>query len=329
MNFGKDNTVNRRIVLLVMTVLTACSASKPPVTDAASAVTTPVAVALSEHENSILAWRDTRVGNLRKPDGWLALVGLHWLSEGEQSVGAGQGNAIQLAAGPGKLGVMRITQGKLGFVPDVDARDLRVQSLQADAWLDVAATDGGFAMQPDSGEQPGRILVGSEVSVALIERGGKLALRVKDANAPTRQGFAGIDYYPIDPTWRIEAEWTANTTPQNFQIQNVLGMIEEMPSPGYASFTRGGKNYRLYPVLEEGSDEWFFIFADRTSGRETYGPGRFFYAPPAQDGKVVLDFNKAYNPPCAFTEFSTCPLPPPENRLDLAVSAGEKKYRGH
>ncbi len=301
-----------------------------PATPAAPAASAVPAVAM-DHTAEIRAWRERRVANLRKPDGWLSLVGLHWLSEGEQSVGAGKDNAVVLATGPQRLGVMLASQGRLQFTPDATVRDLRVQSLQADAWVDISSAAGAaIALQPDSGEQPGRILIGTDSIVTPIERGSKLALRVKDANAATRTGFAGIDYFDIDPSWRIEAQWTAHTTPQAFEIQNVLGMVDKMPNPGYASFTRNGREYRLYPVVEEGESDWFFIFADRTSGRETYGPGRFFYATPVADGdKVVLDFNKAYNPPCAFTEYSTCPLPPPENRLDLPVTAGEKKYKAH
>lgn len=303
-----------------------------PAMPVAPAAATPSDSALAmDHGAEVLAWRERRVGKLRNPDGWLSLVGLHWLGEGEQRVGSGKDNAIVLATGPERLGTMRVMQARLEFVADPAVRNLRVQSLQPNGWVDISSTAGGpVALQPDSGEQPGRILIGTEVSVALIERGGKLALRVKDANSATRSGFAGIDYFDIDPSWRIEAQWTAFNTPQSFEIQNVLGMVEGMPNPGYASFTRNGREYRLYPVIEEGEADWFFIFADRTSGRETYGPGRFFYATPVADGqKIVLDFNKAYNPPCAFTEFSTCPLPPPENRLDLAVTAGEKKYKAH
>jgi uncharacterized protein len=334
--------MNRSAVFLglVCVSMAACSPVTTPVQSqpvetvpaesaGAAAPATP-AVAL-DHTSEVLAWRERRVGNLRKPDGWLSLVGLHWLSEGGQSVGAGKDNAVVLATGPEHLGVIRVSQGRLEFTPDASVRDLRLQSLQADAWVDISPAAGAaVALQPDSGEQPGRILIGTDSSITPIERGGKLALRVKDANAATRAGFAGIDYFDIDADWRIEAQWTAHATPQAFEIQNVLGMIEKMPNPGYASFTRNGREYRIYPVIEEGAADWFFIFADRTSGRETYGPGRFFYATPVADGgKVVLDFNKAYNPPCAFTEYSTCPLPPPENRLDLAVTAGEKKYKAH
>jgi uncharacterized protein len=322
--------------LLISLGMVACRSPQTPVRD--SALATPSAdgfesteshQAPSVHAAEINNWRETRVGNLRKPDGWLSLVGLHWLSDGEQTVGAAADSAVVLATGPKHLGTIRVVGKTVSFKPDSAVTDLRVQSLQDNAWIDVSASATGFDIEADSGTHPGRILIGTEASVALIERGGKLALRVKDASASTRTGFVGIDYYPINLSWRIEAEWTAHATPQTFEIQNVLGMIEQMPSPGYASFSRDGKNYRLHPVLEAGSDELFFIFADRTNGRETYGAGRFFYAtPPVAGGKVVLDFNKAYNPPCAFTEFSTCPLPPPENRLDLAVTAGEKKYLG-
>jgi uncharacterized protein (DUF1684 family) len=339
---GGISKMNRGVVFLSVACLSiaACGPATTPV-QSQSTPATPAAPAVAaspatpaaavDHTAEVLAWRERRVGNLRKPDGWLSLVGLHWLIEGEQSVGSGEDNAIVLATGPERLGTMRVSQGKLEFIADAAARDLRLQSLQADAWVDISSAAGvAVALQPDSGEQPGRILIGTDSSVTPIERGGKLALRVKDANAATRAGFAGIDYFDIDPGWRIEAQWTAYATPQSFEIQNVLGMIEKMPNPGYASFSRNGREYRLYPVIEEGEADWFFIFADRTSGRETYGPGRFFYATPVADGeKIVLDFNKAYNPPCAFTEYSTCPLPPPENRLDLAVTAGEKKYKAH
>jgi uncharacterized protein len=322
--------------LLISLGMVACRSTQTPVRDAA--LDAPSADGFesaesdrspSAHAAEINNWRETRVGNLRKPDGWLSLVGLHWLSDGEQTVGTAPDNAVVLATGPMYLGMMRVVGKTVSFKPSYAGSDLRVQSLQDDVWVDAGSSATGFEMEPDSATRPGRILIGTEASVALIERSGKLALRVKDANAATRKGFMGIDYYPIDPSWRIEAEWTAHATPQPFEIQNVLGAIEEMPSPGYASFSRNGKSYRLHPVLEAGSEELFFIFADRTNGRETYGAGRFFYAtPPVAGGKVVLDFNKSYNPPCAFTEFSTCPLPPPENRLDLVVTAGEKKYRG-
>jgi uncharacterized protein (DUF1684 family) len=127
----------------------------------------------------------------------------------------------------------------------------------------------------------------------------------------------------------VQATWVPFTPPHTLDIPTVLGTVDRMPVPGKAVFERDGKRYELLPVVEEeGSDQVWFIFADRTSGKETYGAARFLYADKAKDGKLVIDFNKAYNPPCAFTPYATCPLAPPENRLDLRVTAGEKKYRG-
>src|SRR5690606_13501956 len=152
-------------------------------------------------------------------------------------------------------------------------------------------------------------------------------LRVKDTEAATRTGFLGIDYFPIDPSWRVTAKWVPFEPVHKLEIPNVLGDIDEMPVPGKAVFERDGKTFELLPVLEEpGADSLFFILADRTSGKQTYGAARFLYTDMPKDGKLVIDFNKAYNPPCAFTPFATCPLAPPENRLDLAITAGEKKY---
>ncbi|MCB1602854.1 MAG: DUF1684 domain-containing protein, partial [Xanthomonadales bacterium] len=134
---------------------------------------------------------------------------------------------------------------------------------------------------------------------------------------------------PVDPSWHIEARWVAFDPPHTLEIPNVLGTIDKMTVPGKAVFEHEGKTFELLPVLEtEDADELFYIIADKTSGKETYGAGRFFYSAMPKDGKVVLDFNKAYNPPCAFTPYATCPLAPPENRMPVAVRAGEKKYRG-
>jgi uncharacterized protein (DUF1684 family) len=151
---------------------------------------------------------------------------------------------------------------------------------------------------------------------------------VRDSQAEARMRFAGIERFPVDPAWRIEADWTPLDPPFQLATTTVIGTIENYPAPGRASFERDGRRFELYPVLEvPGDDRLFLIFADATSGRETYGAARFLYAEMPRDGRIVLDFNKAYNPPCVFTPHATCPLAPPENRLDLRVTAGELKYR--
>jgi len=184
------------------------------------------------------------------------------------------------------------------------------------------------ALRDDQRGRPTMVTVGT-VSLYVIDRDGKRALRVKDSEATTRTHFLGIDYFPIDPSWRIEADWVAFDKPREVPITNILGSVSPAMILGKAVFTRDGHTYELLPIQEDPEGLLFFVISDRTSGDQTYAAARFLYAAPAVDGKVVLDFNKAQNPPCAFTSYATCPLPPKENRLPLAVTAGEKKYRGH
>ena len=165
------------------------------------------------------------------------------------------------------------------------------------------------------------------LSILVIDRGGKKALRIRDSAAAARRDFHGLDYFPIDPSWRIEARWVPYPGPHSVAITNVLGQVSRETAPGKAVFERGGKTYELVPVVEAPGQPLFFIIGDETSGKETYQM-RFLDAELPRDGKVILDFNLAENPPCAFTDFATCPLPPQGNRLPLAITAGEKKYRG-
>jgi uncharacterized protein (DUF1684 family) len=269
------------------------------------------------YESQIEAWRSQRVERLKTPNGWLSLIGLHWLKEGKNTVGAAKDNDIVLAAGPAHLGTITLSKGTATI-------DLIMRS---GATIDGKSQKSAVLLD-DTSEKPTTVAFGS-ASFYVIDRNGKKGLRVKDSNAQTRTHFAGIDYYPIDPKWRIEANWVEYKPPHQLEIPNVLGQIDKMPVPGKVVFERDGKKYELLPVLEEpDAKELWFIFADKTSPKETYGGGRFLYTDMPKDGKVVIDFNKAYNPPCAFTPHATCPLAPTENRLAIPVTAGEKKYRG-
>lgn len=281
-----------------------------------------------QYQAEIETWRSTRMENLKKLEGWLSLIGLHWLQEGDQSIGSAADNDILLSSGPDHFGILRLQAGMVSFVPAKAEPSILIEKdipgVQASAEHDAQR----FFLASDQSGAPSIVRSGT-VMFLVIERGGKLGLRVKDSEAATRKQFSGIDYFVIDPGWRIEAQWTAHEEAKSFDIQTVIGTVEKMSNPGFASFSHDGHEYKIYPVMEPGSDELFIIFADRTNGRETYGAGRFLYAAMPVDGKLILDFNKAYNPPCAFNEYSTCPLPPPENRLDLRVTAGEKKYLTH
>lgn len=269
------------------------------------------------YTQQIQAWRVERVEHLKAPNGWLSLVGLHWLKDGSNTVGSAEGNDIVLTDGPVHLGVVVLKSGKATITLDA----------KADATIDGKKAKSAVLLD-DSNDHPTTIAFGTR-SFYLIDRSGKKGLRVKDSAAPTLTHFVGIDSFAIDPSWRVVAKWAPYHPAHELEIPTVLGTVDKLPVPGKAVFERDGKTYTLLPVLEDPSaNELWFIFADRTSGKQTYGAARFLYAGMPKDGKVVIDFNKAYNPPCAFTPYATCPLAPSANRLDLAVTAGEKKYRG-
>jgi uncharacterized protein (DUF1684 family) len=272
-----------------------------------------------DHRHEVEQWRADRVARLTAPAGWLSLIGLEWLKPGENRIGSAADNDIVVAAMPAHLGVV---------------------SLHADGSVHLALAAGSDALidgKPlreavlvdDAGEGAPTMVSRGTLSFLAIDREGRKGLRIRDSAASTRRDFAGIDYFPIDLAWRIEATWVPASAGQTLEMGTVIGTTEKYPVPGTARFSRDGKTFEILPVIEvPGDAQYFVVFADRTSGRETYGAARFLYIDPPKDGKVTLDFNKAYNPPCAFTPFATCPLAPPENRLDLRVTAGEKNYRG-
>lgn len=285
-------------------------------------VATVPATTIDNYKRGIEQWRAGRIERLTAPDGWLSLVALEWLKEGANRIGSAADNDLVLGVGPAHLGVVTLERdGSLRIVLDKDSgATIDGKVVGAATLVDDAHVEGDAA--------PTRVAFGS-ASFYVIDRDGRKGLRVKDTEAPSRRHFAGIDAFAIDPSWRIEASWVPAPPGETLEMGTAIGTIDKYPVPGKLEFSRDGKHFELLPVIEvPGDAQYFIVFADRTSGKETYGAARFLYVDPPQDGKVVLDFNKAYNPPCAFTPFATCPLAPPENRLDLRVTAGEKKYAG-
>jgi hypothetical protein len=268
-----------------------------------------------DYAQSIDTARAERVARLTTPNGWLTLIGRHLLSPGVNTVGTAADNSIKLAAGPAYLATVTLENGKVTYTPAPGAL----------AQIDGLPAAAGELVY--KGAKPSTVTFGT-VNFYVMERGDSLYLRVKDSAADRLKNFAGLDYFPVDPTWRIEAQWVPFEHPRTVSITNILGQTSPALVPGKAVFTREGKTYELLPI-DEGPGELFFVLSDLTAGEETYAACRFLYAAPPQDGKVLLDFNLVQNPPCAFTPFATCPLPPKENRLPFRLTAGEKNYRGH
>jgi uncharacterized protein (DUF1684 family) len=270
----------------------------------------------SAYSAEIEAWKAKRVAALKSDDGWLTVVGLFWLSEGANPVGSARNAAVILPAGkaPDNVGTIRLAGAKVSFEP-APGSDVRIGGQPA--WKGEIVSDAAGG--------PTMLSIGS-IRFYVIERDHRFAVRVKDSDSAARRDFHGIAYFPTDPTWRIEARFEPYDPPRSIAIPNVLGHVDSESSPGAIVFTRGGTTLRLDAVLETGETDYFVIFGDRTNGTDTYGAGRFLYVPPPIEGKTVIDFNKAYNPPCVFTPYATCPLPPPQNKLPIRVEAGEKEY---
>lgn len=270
-----------------------------------------------------LAWREKRATRLQAPEGWLSLIGLEWLKDGDNSFGSAPDNRIRLAKGPAQIGVIRLDGSALRLLPPAEGfpKDLQVNGQPPTEQV----------LYADDAAAPSKLSVGT-LTIIVINRDGRLGLRIKDIEAPTRTAFHGLRWYAPDPRYRVRAKWIPYNPPKTLDIPTILGTVSKMPAPGAAEFRLGGKVLRLDPVLEEpDAKELFFILRDATSKKTTYGAGRFLYTDLpdhglSQPGELWLDFNRLINPPCAFTPYATCPLPPPQNRLGVAIPAGERRY---
>jgi uncharacterized protein (DUF1684 family) len=287
------------------------------------ALVVPLLIALAVqpagYRASVEEFRQKRAEEIGGPTGWAALVGLHWLTAGtELVVGSDPISGVHLTgpSAPGRLATINV---------GTDSVHIRV-STGLDATLNGKPV-AEFDMAPGVPADEGLKVAG--LTLVVIRRDTRLALRVWDAKAPSRVAFKGLKWMPIDARWRISARWEPHPRTQpRMKVMNVLGDIVEMQNPGAVIFAVGGKAYRLEALLEaDDAKELFFIFKDETSNKTTYGAGRYLYSPLPRNGRVDLDFNKAKNPPCAFTDFATCPLPPAANRLAVAVTAGELDYK--
>lgn len=247
-----------------------------------------------DFRSRLLAWRRERDEELRAPDGWLAVVALVWLVDGDNP----------LPEPYRRFGTLRRTRDTVTWHP---------------------ADGAPRVLRPDTEAPPDTVALG-DARMQLLRRGARLGVRLRDPDSPHRTGFRGRLWYPPDPRWRIDAAFHPYPKGRTLGITNVLGDVQQVPCPGYATFDAAGERCRL--ETWETPDGLFLVFADATAGKGTYPAGRFLDAAKPAKGRVTLDFNRAVNPPCAFTAFATCPLPPPGNRLKIAVPAGER-FAGH
>ncbi|MFQ5525923.1 MAG: DUF1684 domain-containing protein, partial [Thermoanaerobaculia bacterium] len=250
------------------------------------------------------------------------LVGLHWLEEGDNAFGAAEGNALRFPEGSidDYAGVLVLEGAEVRLLPGAGI------ALSADG----AQLSGATVLLPDTSDDGPTIVESGSLLFYVIQRGDMTGVRVKDRESPVLAAFEGMDYFPVDAGWRKNARYELFDKPRLLETPNVLGTVSEEEILGQVVFEVDGEAHSLLPSGSP-DDGFFLVFGDRTNGAETYGGGRFLYSGPVEaDGSVVVDFNKAYSPPCVFTPYATCPLPPAENKLAIRIEAGEKTFgTGH
>ena len=281
----------------------------------------PAADNLQDDHARIADWRAKRLASLTSETGWLTPIALYWLKDGVNSFGraATQAFSVDDAALPADTGEFVLTAGRVRYV---------AHATTAMTYLGKPITT--VDLVSDADEKPTELIAGS-LHFMVIERAGHLGIRVRDSVNPNRLHFKGLQYFPYRADWHIQARFEPYVPERRIPIVNILGMTEEMTSPGAIVFERDGHSWRLDAILEApGDPQLFVMFSDATSGVQTYGAGRFMYIGLPREDHIEVDFNEAFNPPCALTNFATCPLPPEQNRLALAIDAGELKYeRAH
>jgi hypothetical protein len=308
-----------------LTLVVLLGASELPAQSASSQPAAPSAATAGDAgwRQELDAWRAQREHELSAPDGWLTLVGLEWLKPGINSFGTAPDNTIKIRAqAPAHFGLLTVSGSTVqllapngGFPADFQMNG-------------KPARDGTLSAQ----ESEPSTLTWHGLTMVVLPRGGRYALRIKDANAATRTAFHALHWYAPDLHYTVEARWIPANPPRMLKIPTKIGTTLNLPSPGVAEFKLAGKTMRLEPVLEDPHDNTlFFVLRDTTSKTTTYGAGRFLRTgfPDnglGKPGTLILDFNQLYNPPCAYTSYATCPLPPDQNRLPVAIEAGEQRY---
>ena len=266
------------------------------------------------------AWRKARIERLEAPDGWLSLVGLEWLDEGDNHLGSAADADVRFPEkSPANVGTITRHGEELTLKP----------APGSPLTIDGKPVTKPTKLASDAKGEPTQVAFGS-IEFYVIQRGDRWAARIKDSESPVRTGFQGLDYYPLRGDWVVQATFEPAPKGTKIPVPNILGTTEDADSPGDVLFSRDGHDVRLQ-AIDEGDGRLFLVFGDQTNGKVTYGGGRFVYADAPKPGEktVTVDFNQAYNPPCVFTPYATCPLPPKGNKLPFPIEAGEKLWAGY
>jgi uncharacterized protein len=293
------------LILAVIAFFISCESQQDPISK-------------EDHEKEVDAWYQGRINSLKSEDGWLNLVALHWLEAGSTTFGTAPDSGFKLGFGgfPDSIGVFYLEDDKVYFIPSTGNIFNGEKEVKERIKIFDAETQLSEKLSLKS------------LRWNIIKRSDAFGVRLRDLENPAVTGFDGIDRFPVELEWRLEARFIPYEPIREIPITNVLGQTTPNPSPGYLEFEKDGKTYKIDALDAE--DELYLIIADKTSGGETYGGGRYLYVKkPVSGDLVILDFNKAYNPPCVFTPHATCPLPPRQNMLDLAITAGEKTFGEH
>lgn len=289
----------------------------------------PVVTDLEQWLTDAFDWRERRLAALTTPDGWLSLVAMDFIDDGDYALGSGADQDLIISGGPDHWGRLVVREGRAWFTA-ADTTALRIETFEPPQ--DRPAVPGVAVELQPGGDATATRVHANGAQFNLVTRAGQLGVRGRDAQADSRIHFQGLDYFELDPDWVIEAQWQAHPAGTTIEMVNVLGQVVDEPNPGRAIMTlsnaQGQTETFTLEAFATSTDRLFFVFADQTSGRETFGLGRFLYADAPEAGRVVLDFNRAYNPPCAFNAYTTCALPPAGNRVAWPIRAGEKRYRG-
>jgi hypothetical protein len=300
------------VVLLVAAA--GCGSPEPAASNPAAADAPRAPLPADPYLAEVTKFRQDREATLKGNAGWLTIAGLWFLTQPQTTFGSDPLNDIVFpASAPPRAGSFELKDGRVtvkaadGVTFHLDGKPLSTAELKGDV--------------PGPAD---RVSLGDDLQFWVHNSGDRLSIRLRDQNSELRENFTGLSWFPIDPAYRVEATYAAHEKPRIVDVASLVGDIDKTPVPGIATFTLKGQTYKLEPFAEPGDEQFWFVFRDLTSQKETYPAARFLYAPAPVSGKMVLDFNKAVNPPCAYNPYTTCPLPTEQNRLRTRIEAGER-----